>query len=177
MGDISAAAKPAIVAAMTAVAAAGAVNTTSHLLPPGIRLISKQVKTSSGPLMATSQIMSDVAARAAAARAALEKAKKALALQKQINEQVTAMRAAKSQNSIMSGIPNAMITTGVAAVLRALPQAKPLRFDRLGRQVDAEGKVIEVKPVAHSTLKVNINKEREAKLKQVASLCLKKYIK
>ncbi|XP_053993700.1 U4/U6 small nuclear ribonucleoprotein Prp3-like [Hylaeus volcanicus] len=168
MADISAAAKPAIVAAMTAVAAAGAVNTTAHLLPPGIRLISKQVKASTGAALATTQIMSDVAARAAAARAALEKAKKALALQKQINEQVTAMRAAKPQNSIMSGIPNTMITTGVAAVLRALPQAKPLRFDRLGRQVDAEGKVIEVKPVAHSTLKVNINKEREAKLKQVA---------
>lgn len=164
----SAEAKPAVVAAAAAAAAgAAAANSTAHLVPPGMRVLAKPVGAPGAPT-ASSHILSDVATRAAAARAALEKAKKALALQKQIQEQVTAMRSGKGPSIMLARGANAMVTAGVAAALRALPQSKPMRFDRLGREVDAEGKVIEIKPVAHSTLKVNINKEREAKLKQVA---------
>lgn len=105
----------------------------------------------------------DVAARAAAARAAVEKAKKALALQKQIQEQIAAMRGIMGSRGA-----HAVMTTGVSAALRGTSTFKQLRFDRLGREIDAEGKVIEVKRLARSTLKVNINKQREAKLKQAS---------
>lgn len=162
--------KPAVVAAVAAAAAgAAAVNTTARLLPPGLRPLPKNLRVP-GATTASSQVLSDVATRAAAARAALEKAKKALALQKQIQQQVTAMRAGKTPGLVMPRGANPLITAGVAAALRALPHSKPMRFDRFGREVDAEGKVIELKPLAHSTLKVNINKEREAKLKQVGLL-------
>lgn len=42
-----------------------------------------------------------------------------------------------------------------------------MRFDRFGRVVDEDGQVLDIKPIVHSTLKVNINREREEKLKQV----------
>lgn len=47
-----------------------------------------------------------------------------------------------------------------------LAKARPLRFDRFGREVDAEGRLVEVKPVLHSSLKIN-QRQRQEKLQQV----------
>lgn len=55
----------------------------------------------------------------------------------------------------------------MAAALRNLPRNAPVKFDRLGRELDEEGQVVDVKPMVHSTLKININREREERLKQV----------
>lgn len=58
----------------------------------------------------------------------------------------------------------------MATALRNLPRSVPLKFDRLGRELNEEGQVIDIKPIVHSTLKININREREEKLKQVGTL-------
>lgn len=154
-------------------------------------------KTSGRPMIpssvTTTSVLSDVSARAAAARAALEKAKRALLLKK---EQMASLKTSKvrkgeeaswiaahiyvpctfflyffnlPQVGAVSGLGNSssMLSLGVAAALRSFPRAAPLRFDRLGRELDEEGQVIEMKPIVHSTLKININREREEKLKQV----------
>lgn len=106
--------------------------------------------------LTTTSVLSDVAARAAAARAALEKAKRALLMKR---EQVVALGGVKGSTP--------MLSAGVVAALRNFPRSVPLRFDRLGRELDEEGQVVDFKPVVHSTLKININREREEKLKQV----------
>merc|ERR1719218_88920 len=84
----------------------------------------------------------DLAAAANAARDALEKAKKAAQFQKQIAEQMALLRG-------------------------TIQRPRKLILDEFGRELDEEGNVVPMRPQTVSTLKVNINREKETRLKKI----------
>ena len=50
------------------------------------------------------------------------------------------------------------------------PKARKLLLDEFGRELDEEGNVVPMKPTVVSTLKVNINREKEARLNKILGL-------
>jgi len=97
----------------------------------------------------------DLSQAAQAAREALEKAKRAAMFQRQIQEQ---MQKLKSQGLSAGFMPGEG------------PKARKLILDEFGRELDEEGVVVPMKPQVVSTLKVNINREKEARLKKILGL-------
>jgi len=97
----------------------------------------------------------DLSAAASAAREALEKAKRAAMFQRQIQEQMSKL---KSQGLAAGFLPGEG------------PKARKLILDEFGRELDEEGNVVPMKPQVVSTLKVNINREKEARLKKILGL-------
>merc|ERR1719229_873845 len=97
----------------------------------------------------------DLSASASAAREALEKAKRAAMFQRQIQEQ---MQKLKTQGLAGGFLPGEG------------PKARKLILDEFGRELDEEGNVVPMKPQVVSTLKVNINREKEARLKKILGL-------
>merc|ERR1711972_687925 len=97
----------------------------------------------------------DLSAAAQAARDALEKAKRAAMFQRQIQEQM-----AKLKNQGLAGgfLPGEG------------PKARKLILDEFGRELDDEGNVVPMRPQVVSTLKVNINREKEARMKKILGL-------
>eukprot|EP00929_Paragymnodinium_shiwhaense_P103108 TRINITY_DN663_c0_g1_i1.p1 TRINITY_DN663_c0_g1~~TRINITY_DN663_c0_g1_i1.p1 ORF type:complete len:584 (-),score=192.17 TRINITY_DN663_c0_g1_i1:58-1809(-) len=93
----------------------------------------------------------DLSAAAVAARDALEKAKRAAMFQRQIQEQMN-----KLKSTTVGGM---MPGEG--------PKARKLILDEFGRELDEEGNVVPMKPQVVSTLKVNINREKEARMKKI----------
>merc|ERR1712187_830525 len=98
----------------------------------------------------------DLSAAAQAAREALEKAKRAAMFQRQIQEQMAKLKGQGLGAGFMPGEG---------------PKARKLILDEFGRELDEEGQVVPMKPQVVSTLKVNINREKESRLKKI--LCLK----
>merc|ERR1719401_1308431 len=94
----------------------------------------------------------DLTSAASAAREALEKAKRAAMFQRQIQEQMQKLK-----------------TQGLAAGLLPGegPKARKLILDEFGRELDEEGNVVPMRPQVVSTLKVNINREKEARMKKI----------
>merc|ERR1712151_1352808 len=94
----------------------------------------------------------DLSAAAQAAREALEKAKRAAMFQRQIQEQM-----AKLKNQGLAGgfLPGEG------------PKARKLILGEFGRELDDEGNVVPMRPQVVSTLKVNINREKEARMKKI----------
>merc|ERR1712039_787977 len=99
--------------------------------------------------------MGDLSAAAQAAREALEKAKRAAMFQRQIQEQ---MQKLKTQGLAAGFLPGEG------------PKARKLILDEFGRELDEEGNVVPMRPQVVSTLKVNINREKEARLKKILGL-------
>jgi len=97
----------------------------------------------------------DLGSAAAAARDALEKAKRAAMFQRQIQEQMTKL---KNQGLAAGFLPGEG------------PKARKLILDEFGRELDEEGNVVPMRPQTVSTLKVNINREKEARLKKILGL-------
>merc|ERR1719157_368944 len=97
----------------------------------------------------------DLGSAAAAAREALEKAKRAAMFQRQIQEQ---MQKLKNQGLAAGFLPGEG------------PKARKLILDEFGRELDEEGNVVPMRPQVVSTLKVNINREKEARLKKILGL-------
>merc|ERR1719157_18565 len=97
----------------------------------------------------------DLGAAASAAREALEKAKRAAMFQRQIQEQ---MQKLKNQGLAAGFLPGEG------------PKARKLILDEFGRELDEEGNVVPMRPQVVSTLKVNINREKEARLKKILGL-------
>jgi len=97
----------------------------------------------------------DLSAAAQAAREALEKAKRAAMFQRQIQEQMAKL---KNQGLAAGFLPGEG------------PKARKLILDEFGRELDEEGNVVPMRPQVVSTLKVNINREKEAKLKKILGL-------
>merc|ERR1719221_2453533 len=97
----------------------------------------------------------DLSAAAQAARDALEKAKRAAMFQRQIQEQMAKL---KNQGLAAGFLPGEG------------PKARKLILDEFGRELDEEGNVVPMKPQVVSTLKVNINREKEARLKKILGL-------
>jgi len=97
----------------------------------------------------------DLGSAAAAAREALEKAKRAAMFQRQIQEQMTKL---KNQGLAAGFLPGEG------------PKARKLILDEFGRELDEEGNVVPMRPQTVSTLKVNINREKEARLKKILGL-------
>merc|ERR1711972_1173418 len=97
----------------------------------------------------------DLSAAASAAREALEKAKRAAMFQRQIQEQMAKL---KNQGLAGSFLPGEG------------PKARKLILDEFGRELDEDGNVVPMKPQVVSTLKVNINREKEARLKKILGL-------
>lgn len=97
----------------------------------------------------------DLGAAAQAAREALEKAKRAAMFQRQIQEQMAKL---KNQGLAAGFLPGEG------------PKARKLILDEFGRELDEEGNVVPMKPQVVSTLKVNINREKEARLKKILGL-------
>merc|ERR1719499_7795 len=93
----------------------------------------------------------DLSAAASAARDALEKAKRAAMFQRQIQEQMAKLKGQGLAAGFMPGEG---------------PKARKLILDEFGRELDEDGTVVPMKPQVVSTLKVNINREKENKLKQ-----------
>uniref|UniRef100_A0A7S3TEX9 Uncharacterized protein n=1 Tax=Strombidinopsis acuminata TaxID=141414 RepID=A0A7S3TEX9_9SPIT len=91
----------------------------------------------------------DLGAAAAAARDALDKAKRAAMFQKQIQEQMAKL---KTQGLAAGFLPGEG------------PKARKLILDEFGRELDEEGNVVPMKPQVVSTLKVNINRDKESQL-------------
>merc|ERR1712187_1019101 len=50
------------------------------------------------------------------------------------------------------------------------PKARKLILDEFGRELDEEGNVVPMKSQVVSTLKVNINREKEQRLKKILGL-------
>lgn len=96
-----------------------------------------------------------MSAAAQAAREALEKAKRAAMFQRQIQEQMSKL---KNQGIAGGFLPG----DG--------PKARKLILDEFGRELDEEGTVVPMKPQVVSTLKVNINREKDARLKKILGL-------
>merc|ERR1740138_1093493 len=92
---------------------------------------------------------------AAAAREALEKAKRAAMFQRQIQEQMAKL---KNQGLAAGFLPGEG------------PKARKLILDEFGRELDEEGAGVPMMPQTVSTLKVNINREKEARLKKILGL-------
>merc|ERR1712187_1052930 len=99
--------------------------------------------------------MGDLSAAAQAAREALEKAKRAAMFQRQIQEQMAKL---KNQGLAAGFLPGEG------------PKARKLILDEFGRELDEEGNVVPMRPQVVSTLKVNINREKEARLKKILGL-------
>lgn len=97
----------------------------------------------------------DLGSAAAAARDALEKAKRAAMFQRQIQEQMAKL---KTQGLAAGFLPGEG------------PKARKLILDEFGRELDEEGNVVPMRPQVVSTLKVNINREKEARLKKILGL-------
>jgi U4/U6 small nuclear ribonucleoprotein PRP3 len=97
----------------------------------------------------------DISSAASAAREALEKAKKAAMFQRQIHEQMNKL---KSQGLAAGFLPGEG------------PKARKLILDEFGRELDEEGCVVPMKKQVVSTLKVNINREKENRLKKILGL-------
>merc|ERR1712072_75064 len=97
----------------------------------------------------------DLTSAAAAAREALEKAKRAAMFQRQIQEQMAKL---KNQGLAAGFLPGEG------------PKARKLILDEFGRELDEEGNVVPMRPQTVSTLKVNINREKEARLKKILGL-------
>merc|ERR1740138_448971 len=97
----------------------------------------------------------DLGSAATAAREALEKAKRAAMFQRQIQEQMTKL---KNQGLAAGFLPGEG------------PKARKLILDEFGRELDEDGAVVPMKPQVVSTLKVNINREKEARLKKILGL-------
>merc|ERR1719356_2222506 len=97
----------------------------------------------------------DLSAAAQAAREALEKAKRAAMFQRQIQEQMAKL---KNQGMAAGFLPGEG------------PKARKLILDEFGRELDDDGNVVPMKPQVVSTLKVNINREKEARLKKILGL-------
>jgi len=97
----------------------------------------------------------DLSAAAQAAREALEKAKRAAMFQRQIQEQMNKL---KSQGLAAGFLPGEG------------PKARKLILDEFGRELDDDGNVVPMKPQVVSTLKVNINREKEARLSKILGL-------
>jgi len=97
----------------------------------------------------------DLGSAAAAARDALEKAKRAAMFQRQIQEQMAKL---KNQGLAAGFLPGEG------------PKARKLILDEFGRELDEEGAVVPMRPQTVSTLKVNINREKEARLKKILGL-------
>jgi len=97
----------------------------------------------------------DLGSAAAAARDALEKAKRAAMFQRQIQEQMAKL---KNQGLAAGFLPGEG------------PKARKLILDEFGRELDEEGNVVPMRPQTVSTLKVNINREKEARLKKILGL-------
>merc|ERR1719484_514071 len=93
----------------------------------------------------------DLGSAAAAAREALEKAKRAAMFQRQIQDQMDKL---KSQGLAAGFLPGEG------------PKARKLILDEFGRELDDDGNVLPMKPQVVSTLKVNINREKETKMKK-----------
>merc|ERR1711862_434687 len=96
--------------------------------------------------------MMDLSAAAQAARDALEKAKRAAMFQRQIQEQMNKL---KNQGLAAGFLPGEG------------PKARKLILDEFGRELDEDGNVVPMKPQVVSTLKVNINREKESRLKKI----------
>ncbi|CEL98284.1 unnamed protein product [Vitrella brassicaformis CCMP3155] len=60
----------------------------------------------------------------------------------------------------------AQLQAGMHRAMGAQGAMRPLRVDEFGREVDEEGKVVPIKPQLRSTLKVNINREKEERIKK-----------
>ncbi|CAK9045436.1 unnamed protein product [Durusdinium trenchii] len=97
----------------------------------------------------------DLSAAASAAREALEKAKRAAMFQRQIQEQMAKIKGQGLSGGFMTG---------------EAPKARKLILDEFGRELDEDGQVVPMKPQVVSTLKVNINREKEARLKKILGL-------
>merc|ERR1740138_1152685 len=97
----------------------------------------------------------DLGGAAAAAREALEKAKRAAMFQRQIQEQMAKL---KNQGLAAGFLPGEG------------PKARKLILDEFGRELDEDGNVVPMKPHVVSTLKVNINREKEARLTKILGL-------
>merc|ERR1719473_721622 len=97
----------------------------------------------------------DLGAAASAAREALEKAKRAAMFQRQIQEQMAKLKTAGLSAGFIPGEG---------------PKARKLILDEFGRELDEEGNVVPMRPQVVSTLKVNINREKEARLKKILGL-------
>merc|ERR1712187_895608 len=97
----------------------------------------------------------DLTSNAAAAREALEKAKRAAMFQRQIQEQMAKL---KNQGLAAGFLPGEG------------PKARKLILDEFGRELDEDGNVVPMRPQVVSTLKVNINREKEARLKKILGL-------
>jgi len=97
----------------------------------------------------------DLSSAAAAAREALEKAKRAAMFQRQIQEQMAKLKGQGLAAGFMPGEG---------------PKARKLILDEFGRELDEDGQVVPMKPQVVSTLKVNINREKEARLKKILGL-------
>merc|ERR1719356_759389 len=97
----------------------------------------------------------DLSAAAQAAREALEKAKRAAMFQRQIQEQMTKLKNQGLGGGFLPGEG---------------PKARKLILDEFGRELDDDGNVVPMKPQVVSTLKVNINREKEARLKKILGL-------
>merc|ERR1712232_1040990 len=97
----------------------------------------------------------DLSAAATAAKDALEKSKRAAMFQRQIQEQMNKL---KNQGLAAGFLPGEG------------PKARKLILDEFGRELDEEGNVVPMKPQVVSTLKVNINREKEARLKKILGL-------
>jgi len=97
----------------------------------------------------------DLGSAAAAAREALEKAKRAAMFQRQIQEQMAKL---KTQGLAAGFLPGEG------------PKARKLILDEFGRELDEEGNVVPMRPQTVSTLNVNINREKEARLKKILGL-------
>merc|ERR1712137_1010783 len=86
---------------------------------------------------------------------ALEKAKRAAMFQRQIQEQMAKL---KNQGLAAGFLPGEG------------PKARKLILDEFGRELDEDGNVVPMRPQVVSTLKVNINREKEARLKKILGL-------
>merc|ERR1712228_546826 len=84
-----------------------------------------------------------------------EKAKRAAMFQRQIQEQMAKL---KNQGLAAGFLPGEG------------PKARKLILDEFGRELDEEGNVVPMRPQTVSTLKVNINREKEARLKKILGL-------
>merc|ERR1711972_543217 len=97
----------------------------------------------------------DLSAAAQAARDALEKAKRSAMFQRQIQEQMAKL---KNQGLAAGFLPGGG------------PKARKLILDEFGRELDEDGNVVPMKSQVVSTLQVNINREKEARLKKILGL-------
>merc|ERR1711862_322259 len=85
----------------------------------------------------------------------LDKAKRAAMFQRQIQEQMAKLKTQGLAGGFLPGEG---------------PKARKLILDEFGRELDEEGNVVPMRPQVVSTLKVNINREKEARMKKILGL-------